>query len=233
MKERPIMFKAEMVRAMLEGRKTQTRRPVKPQPPKHVAGLRPYYGQPNRWIDAEGSNYEIKCPFGVPGDRLWVRETWKDFFKRTPENNGCSYLADYGYRLDLVSNEQARLNWKWRSAMFMPRWASRITLEIVSVRVDRVQSITEEDAIAEGVDAVSMADVPRQATMSRRSDFAQLWDRLYLKSPKHIRRRKSSSKPTDRFDATHAPNSPLAWALNPWVWVVEFQQVNESRGGGR
>ncbi|TXH42405.1 MAG: hypothetical protein E6Q97_35750 [Desulfurellales bacterium] len=223
MKERPIMFKAEMVRAILDGKKTQTRRPIKhrhdwmieerddgrswPYHPGYV------YGDEGDWM---------RCPFGVPGDRLWVKETWRPRVVHSHGLDACDcgdveidfaaggatkFVSDYdltevafGWEIPKAANRGNV------SPLFMPRWASRITLEVVDVLVQRVQSIIEEDAIAEGVDAVSMADVPRQATMSRRADFAQLWDRLYAKTAS-------------------------AWALNPWVWVVEFRRVNEARNG--
>jgi hypothetical protein len=123
MNERPILFSGEMVRAILEGRKTQTRRVIKPQ-------LRINY----------------KCPYGQPGDRLWVRETWQCFKPNTEEiiNPNTVNIRALAYR---ATNEWRG---KWRPSIHMPRWASRITLEITAVRVERLQDIGEVDAMREG-----------------------------------------------------------------------------------
>lgn len=135
MKERGMIFNGEMVRAILDGRKTQTRRVMKPQPDED--GLAKVINGP--WVDTSERIY--RCPFGVPGDRIWVRET----FSPVPDHEepaGCSailYAADgngpYG---------------KWVPSIHMPRWASRITLEITGVRVERLNDISECDAKAEG-----------------------------------------------------------------------------------
>jgi len=120
MKERPILFSGPMVRAILDGRKTQTRRPVKPQP-----------------FVATPSMFDVsKCPIGQPGDRLWVRETW------TKNTNGVVW-----YRAD----RHPIAGGLWRPSIHMPRWASRITLEITRVWVERVQDIMEDGAIREGM----------------------------------------------------------------------------------
>lgn len=113
------------------------------------------------------------CPYGRRGDRLWVKEVWHRAYKRTPTHNGCVYLADYGHRLDLVSEEQARANWRWESSVVMPRWASRLTLEIVSVRVERLQEIDEAGAKAEGVEPLQMDEA---AYLPR---FEGQWNRRY------------------------------------------------------
>lgn len=139
-KERPIIFSDEMVRATLDGRKTQTRRIVKHKPDKDC----PY---------AE-NNVMAACPYGKPGDRLWVKETWKpdpswgltERTKPTEIEEGTHIL----YRATI--GEHPKAHWqKWRSCLFMRRWMSRITLEIEAVRVERLQEITDEDAIAEGM----------------------------------------------------------------------------------
>lgn len=231
MKERPIILRADEIRAVLATGKAQIRRPIKRgqvfrfcregdgpcdlnAAERRAINAEPFRWEPENPAHPSPSELLTLCPFGAPGDRLWVRETWRPSWHE--EEYACiEYRADGKKLKPTIYDEgvgfhffgecdESKPSDPWRSAMFMPRWASRITLEIVSVRVERVQSITEEDAIAEGVDAVSMADVPRQATMSRRGDFAQLWDHLYAKT-------------------AHA------WALNPWVWVVEFRRVNEAR----
>jgi len=160
-KERPILFQSAMVRAILAGQKTQTRRIVKlpPLQPWQLGNSKGwYYIESNHSID--DCNYyiagfgdglstiiNIKCPYGkpafapfdLPADRLWVRETWG----LTVEDTVC-YLAD----------ESRSIVTRWRPSMFMPRWASRITLEITAVQVERLQDISEADARAEGVTAV-------------------------------------------------------------------------------
>jgi uncharacterized protein YqfB (UPF0267 family) len=179
MRERPILFSGPMVKAILGGRKTITRRVLK---------LQDYDG---------GDCYETKdgilrdilslCPYGIPGDRLWVRETWADpCGKRLPV-----------YRADEAT---AYLNVKWRPSIFMPRWASRITLEVTGVRVERLQDITEEDAQAEGVEARrSMKDGVAPVVYSYQDPFRIIWDSINGKK--------------------------YPWSDNPWVWVIEFRHM--------
>jgi hypothetical protein len=135
MKERPILFSGPMVRAILDGRKTQTRRPVKPQP---------FVATPSMFDTS-------KCPLGQPGDRLWVRETWRTGYlfgmPRGQERQIPIYRAD-GISIYPAGVE---INFLWRPSIHMPRWASRITLEITRVWVEMVQDITEEGAIREGM----------------------------------------------------------------------------------
>jgi hypothetical protein len=195
MKECPILFSAPMVRAILDGRKTQTRRVVKPQPDTmgerlsmrylpywHVGGFRTLASAPN----------PIRCPYGVPGDRLWVRETWRPVGLDTPLSE-CVDASDVEFAA--TSDEAALAVLRWRPSIHMPRWASRILLEVVSVRVEPVQDISAEDVIAEGLPA----DMP----MSRAdwiSSFSGLWDAINAKRG-------------------------YPWTSNPWVWVVEFKRL--------
>lgn len=177
MKARPILFSAPMVRALLDGRKSQTRRVVKP---------RDY-----AWMDEhqglrEPDNAE-RCPYGKPGDRLWVRETWAD----------CG-----GYFRYAATDDIHELR-KKRSPIFMPRVASRITLEITDVRVERLQDISEADARAEG--AKSMDIVSGRQTLdpnSRQgscvSHYRTIWESI---------------------------NGIESWPLNPWVWVLVFRRL--------
>jgi len=160
-KERPILFSGPMVRAILEGRKTQTRRMVKPQPA----------------IATPGCFDVTKCPYGVVGDCIWVRETWARIHDgilhkldpepdiRTPHGNGWSTV----YRADGEPYHWSDYGVPWRPSIHMPRWASRITLEIVSIRVERLQDIREEGASAEGVDWGTR----------RVFAFRDLWDSIY------------------------------------------------------
>ena len=216
-KERPILFSAPMVRAILDGRKTQTRRIVKPQPPGSCryeingnqdkaycvfddAGLPGGIGfcPPT----ARSKDHLLPCPYGKPGDRLWVRETWQQVTQDVATvkpidvlrdcKQGVCYAAD-GERCPITYG-QVKL--RWRPSIFMRRWASRITLEITGVRVERLQDISEEDAIAEGVQC---AGVP--SSLTNRGAFAKLWESI---------------------------NGPDSWAANPWVWVVEFHKLEAS-----
>ena len=152
MKERPILFSGQMVRAILEGRKTQTRRMVKPQAAiltdemARGFGIRP---------PAVENAPVIPCPYGQPGDRLWVRETWA----LHPETGSLLYKAD----------DAAPDNIKWKPSIHMPRKHSRILLEMTSIRVERLQTISWEDALAEGTDN-------DPATTNAVGSFAKYWD---------------------------------------------------------
>lgn len=168
MMEKPIIFTASMVRAILEGRKTQTRRVIKEMP---------------RCIEDVTL---LVCPYTV-GMKLWVRETWalvrgKDYYyKATTPDDGC--------------------NPTWTSPIYMPRWASRLTLEVVSVRVERVQDISEADAKAEGVDMSKSCVVSKGRLPCYTLPFRLLWETL------------------------HGIDNPKAWERDPFVWVVEFKRV--------
>jgi len=138
--ERPILFSGPMVRAILEGRKSQTRRVIKTHSPAYI----------ERWKGAEG--WDKECSYGQPGDLLWVRETWRRHIVSPPNVDariprkrfdlGVRYRAD-GHLMDDGK--------KWKSPIHMPRWASRLTLRITGVRVERLQEISGEDCIAEGI----------------------------------------------------------------------------------
>lgn len=174
MKEKPILFSGEMVRAILDGRKTQTRRVVKPQP---SGSAKEMVNMCSVWAErcAAGALYdEWRCPYGQVGDRLWVRETWQALAKYDhlpprdipPNNIGWSdtdilYVAD---RPDMLWDA------KVRPSLFMPRWASRILLEVTNVRIERLQDISEEDAISEGIE-------PR-SQLSPVDVFFMLWNRI-------------------------------------------------------
>lgn len=211
MAERPIIFSGPMVRAIIEGRKTQARRVVKDANGAFWdhAAYRPAVigGKVDHWLCSNGTKTtecapRPVCPYGAPGDRLWVREKW-----RPAQVSGAAWYAEV-----CGDSEHDR----WRSPIHMPRWASRLTLEVVSVRVERLQEISDKDAKAEGISPVGKwhgtysglsyesrgfdADDDRH-----RSPFAALWDSI------------------------NAKRHP--WASNPWVWVVEFRRSEEARRG--
>lgn len=173
-KSRGIIFSGEMVKELLAGRKTMTRRIVKPQPFEHGRDglVSPGWGwdispkcKLQAW-DAEkiGRPMSDYCPYGIVGDRLWVRETW---CRENQNQPAC-------YRVSCVceQNEKSHECLKWRSPIHMPRWASRITLEITGVKVERLHAITEQDAIAEGIGCPVTRDckVPK---------FRELWEKMH------------------------------------------------------
>ena len=211
MKEFPIIFSASMVRAILEGRKTQTRRAIKPQPSEdwNPDGVEWY--APAK-VDKHGEMYPGKevygaadenegrvCPYGVPGQKLWVRET----FSIQPQSEISSrdvvlYRADIGNTF---------LDGKWRPSIYMPRWASRITLAITEVRVERVQEISEEDCRAEGIDTSVVNPSPR--------GVAPIYPKQYGSAKDCFR---------DLWDSINAKRG-FPWDSNPWVWAISFKRV--------
>ena len=161
MKERPIIFSGPMVRAILDGRKTQTRRAVKPQP-LWVASP----GVPFKTMDADPKG-TINCPYGQPGDRLWVRESHYMILQTHDGGAGAvEYRADYC--------DELASGIRWRPSIHMPRSASRITLEVVSVRVERLDEISEEDAKAEGYKSQSIMENPDAGRLW----FRDLWESI-------------------------------------------------------
>jgi hypothetical protein len=197
MKERPILFSGEMVRAILEGTKTQTRRVIAPVQPR----------DDGRW--PAGRDPLGDCPFGQPGDRLWVRETWARLYPTEPAH--LLYRADFeprygAWEQDDTPRHTIRVE-SWRPSIHMPRWASRITLELTSVRVERLQDISEEDAWTEGVTRV-------------RGDLFGVEGLVPFEH--HY--------PQDAFAALwHVVNPKHPWNSNPWVWVLGFKRV-EAKG---
>src|SRR5690606_13994929 len=243
-RERPILFSGEMVRAILDGRKTQTRRVVRPQPwagplpgGKYEASG-PWVGHDGIWRFMRGvvSRREDdigRCPYGQPGDWLWVRETWgwrgsiysvgadhKDqiieyradrerrYISRPISRRGRDGLPRHRARRPGESEQEYRHYlhrfWSaWRPSIHMPRWASRITLEITDVRVERLQDITEADIIAEGctVDAVARwAGVPWSDMPTLHHAFRVGWDRLNARRG-------------------------FGWDVHPWVWAITFRRL--------
>lgn len=170
-RERPILFSAPMVRAILDGRKTQTRRVVKAEIPSWVKVWNGHNGAEHFFFDREEDDeagmhwppYDEKgllCPYGQPGDRLWVRESFSYYSHR----EGCWYWADG----NIAAHDCER---PIRPSIHMPRWASRITLEVVSVRVERLQDISEQDAKAEGAE-------PAECCHAHYHGFRKLWESI-------------------------------------------------------
>lgn len=228
-KERPIIFSGPMVRAILDGCKTQTRRIVK------VRGLDfmgaggdkgEDWNDPLCWgwedqnnpchfavlsREPEDGDWSIRCPYGSPGDRLWVRETWAlllcdedsldDWGALIPDEHPqlgwqVQYRAGHPWENDSIDDR----GFRWRSPRFMPRWASRITLEVVNVRVERLQSISYSDCLAEGIPPVPVYDDgadPETILAAIRGVYREAWESI---------------------------NGKDSWDANPWVWVIEFRR---------
>ena len=194
-RERPILFSAPMVRAILDGTKTQTRRVVKPA---HKAWIEmPVTHQLGEWD-------KRPLPYGKTGDRLWVREA----FAIVPRT---AYRCSEGVQQTLRPDDDHdaaiyREGWvrstggfRWRPSIHMPRWASRINLEITGVRVEKLQDISVTDALAEGVNVnPDHHGKPRTSIYSPVQAYRDLWESI---------------------------NGPGSWEANPWVWVVEFKRV--------
>ncbi len=218
-RERAILFSAPMVKAILAGRKTQTRRIVKPQP-WPINDEERALGAPadSHWWPSNKCRSMVTInemgalgPYGGRGDRLWVRETWgllDTLPSDGPENATLFYKATDGERRDLRHQ-------LWRPSLFMPRWAARIFLKITAVRVERLQDISEADARAEGVRPIferfpewsrdqRITSGELAADAEHRASFAVLWDELN--------------------------GNRALWVTNPFVWVVSFERVETSRG---
>lgn len=221
MKMKPILFSTPMVAAILEGRKTQTRRTVKPQPDSKATlfSYRPDQWPKKPWIakfkfkEIEGAPYyevtnDYKCPYGKLGDILYVRETWQltTWEHPTSENYGYIYKASENGR-EWEQTEE----WKWKPSLFMPKEAARIFLRITDIRVERLQDITEEDAIAEGIEYI-VSDLLRGYT-----DYS---------TPKGITGVVDS--PIQSFRTLwQSINGPESWTANPWAWCVSFERIDK------
>lgn len=240
MKERPILFSAPMVRALLDGSKTQTRRVCKPAEAaglSYVVGIndprdfgqRPLEVPGSGWFGDEEGDVQFYSPYGRPGERLWVRETWGvvsnawdddgNLVEWVPDRPatainemrfGSGYYSGHAIYAADGSHEWAgdddgggEPRSAWHPSIHMPRAASRILLEIVSVRVERLQDISEADAMAEGAQPVLVP--PDGGSCPHVEGYRDLWEQI---------------------------NGTGSWAANPWVWVVEFRQVERIGGKG-
>lgn len=209
MKERPILFSGPMVRALIAGTKTQTRRLAKFLPYHEGLNLQASSlvlgnyctGSPKSgWVlrSKQGSCWTdrtkpLHCPYGMPGDRLWVKETFSD-------HGAFGDTGRKAYRADIPDGKEPH-GLHWKPSIFCTRAASRITLEVTAVRVERLNSISEADAIAEGVDINgAVGYVPASESMGpARYQYANLWSDI---------------------------NGAGSWDANPWVWVVGFRRVS-------
>ncbi len=219
MKERPILFSAPMVRAILDGRKTQTRRVVKPIGNDggfvlldHGKGWWPYRSDngdsTTHTVKRGGNLYHDETPhaspYGQPGDRLWVRETWsvaEVCTPTTPIRQKTVYRADFPDDYDGFGIP------RWIPSIHMPRNESRITLEVAGIRVERLQDISATDAVAEGIhhdDTIPFngpwyaSPADSQGCGEPAHAYANLWESI---------------------------NGPGSWDANPWVWVIEFKRA--------
>lgn len=210
MAEKPILFSGPMVRAILEGRKTQTRRIVRPQPNVVHGKTKTHLITNNIFRDGRPG---IVIPYPV-GTTLWVRETWayatgpRRDEPDTPEHYGFVYREEWD-RL----RPNCPLDGCWKPSIFMPRMASRISLRVTDVRVERLQDVTEEDAIAEGVES----EVPGCSSVYW-NYLDNLWDGAF---PNDHEARCSFQTLWDSLNAKRG----YPWASNPWVWVYTFKRL--------
>ena len=195
MKERPIIFSAPMVRAILAGTKLQTRRALKQVQVRSAAMPEP-----------EWRSVHTLCPYGQRGDRLWVKETW-----RVCGGKEYEYQQDPSQVMYRATHQEDGFpfTWEsyvWRPSIYMPRWASRILLDVTAIRVERLQDISEADALAEGItpkwepgcSGRLMEALGGFSFRPAASAYAELWEQI---------------------------NGPGSWDANPWVWVIEFKRV--------
>lgn len=224
----PIIYTGPMVRGLQAGTKTMTRRIMKPQPTETSRGWlwRDYEwgADKKRPINALTGGSLQPCPYGQPGDRHWVRETWAP---DPPCDGTWGYTAWAGSRIGQIAGVPERFrharhciyaaNWehapiRWTPPIHMPRWASRITLEVVRVRVERLQDITEADAIAEGcIDEGSVAVLKARRNLMAAPDVIGVDGKVYPNAIAAFRA------------LWERINGAGSWAANPWVWVIEFK----------
>jgi hypothetical protein len=221
MRERPILFSAPMVRALLAGTKTQTRRPMKGpraesanwnRPGLH-APIAPYTNGRGSWnfVLAEtghGTGDPFSCPCGVPGDRLWVKETIRLVPDQEPDDGVGPVLSCYAADGDLTVADA----WPWKrkqlNSIHCPRGLSRITLELTDVRVERLQEISEADALAEGL-----------------VRLGEGWQRYHVDPDAPIGQPFTRNPVLAYRGLWESINGHGSWDANPWVWAVEFRRV--------
>ncbi|WP_333896673.1 hypothetical protein [Mixta calida] len=220
MKERPILFSEQRVRALLAGQQTQTRRIMKSQPfgpgqdnheGCYVVDVTSNYLHGKKMMSMANLSYQ--CPYGQPGDRLWVRETWRgpivptaelEAYERAPANfrqaKYCQYRAD-SRELGQQHDEESE-TFGWQTGIHMPRWASRIDLLITGVRAERIQEISDDDVMAEGVQTdshfLNHFFTMNHELIAPKEAYRKAWEKQY---------------------------GGTSWEVNPWVWVIEFRRV--------
>lgn len=211
MTERGMIFNSEMVRAILDGRKTQSRRIMNVQPENSELGLRRVVESKNGiddgkyfWSQSDATGLKSRskpfaCPFGAVGDRIWVREAFRVHSRATDvatlvyKASERNSWTEQTHRVPVAVCNKPATPEKWTPSLHMPRWASRILLEITDVRVERLKSISDRDALREGCSAADMKSGDCVADV-----FARLWASIYGSD---------------------------SWNANPWVWVIEFKRV--------
>lgn len=214
MRERGILMRAEGVWGILDGKKTHTRRVIKPQP----SGV---WGKPPVWVDSDGyyhsgegshlsTKSDMKCPYGVPGDRLWVRETLVKFHRDPPTAQYKATATAVPYKDGAEGSDPlGRALWQWKRdtlpSIHMPKWASRITLEIKDVRVERVQDIRPEEIKLEGA---SYKKYLNESASTTSKGFGTLMDLILMWNSINEKR-------------------GFGWDVNPCVWVVVFEKIKE------
>ena len=255
MREKPILFSAPMVRALLAGTKTQTRRTIKPQPFAGMTDDQVYLkfreqgvlgpDESLTWLVNcawESGFVDLTCPYGQPGDRLWVREAWRigawdvddgriavDYrdsvdkkWRDIPDDGKDAFVTLWEQCCDELTakgidpDTDGEYHWKpgesplrWRPSIHMYRWASRITLEVTGVRVERLNDISDEDARAEGINRIAHGREGYFYHATRTEPHPNNW-----------------CFPDDAYkDLWEQINGPGSWAANPWVWVIEFKRV--------
>lgn len=201
MNTKPILFNTEMVKAILEGRKTQTRRIIKPQP------VNPQLFNLRWMVQSDGRDIPIASPY-IPGDILWVRETWCEPY--VPGE--YAYRADYMYEYDIIPNPDGNIElsvnmFRWHPSIHMPKDAARIFLRVRDVHPEKIQSIHADECPSEGVWPL-FSGFACDREKYYKTAFANLWD--------------STIKSGDR--------EIYSWAANPWVWVIKFEQCEKPEG---
>jgi hypothetical protein len=214
---KPILFNTEMVRAILDGRKSCTRRLVKPEP----QGYFEVSEEPLYVYDTDGNQGKITPPY-QPGDILYVRETWHKYIKRVGKGESCRFAEFYGYRASVANSEDA--DEPWRPSIHMPKEAARIWLKVTDVKVERLQEMKPVDVIKEGAypdcwdclntyeESGSQCCYGTEEQCSQCDGVMMEWEKLW----------NSTIKKTD-IDR-------YGWDANPWVWVIEFERCEKPKG---
>lgn len=217
MSTKPILFNTEMVRAILDRRKSCTRRLVKPEP----QGYFEVSEEPLYIYDTDGNQGKITPPY-QPGDILYVRETWHKYIKRVGKGESCRFAEFYGYRASVANSEDA--DEPWRPSIHMPKEAARIWLKVTDVKVERLQEMKPVDVIKEGAypdcwnclntyeESGSQCCYGTEEECSQCDGVMMEWEKLW----------NSTIKKSD-LDS-------YGWDANPWVWVIEFERCEKPKG---